>query len=122
MSTVLPTQVEVGLISHVFYRVPDHKWGAYTMHAAQHLTENGILIVTLKTVDSGCNQMFEHFGAPPYDLTGGLARAMRLHPEFAFSFLRAPASARRFVRASARRFSSSHFETHTSFISPERRA
>ena len=92
MSTVLPTQVEVGLISHVFYRVPDHKWGAYTMHAAQHLTENGVLIVTLKTVDSGCNQMLKHFGAPPYDLTGGLARAMRLHPEFAFSFLRAPAS------------------------------
>ena len=25
MSTVLPTKVEVGLISHVFYHVPDHK-------------------------------------------------------------------------------------------------
>jgi 16S rRNA A1518/A1519 N6-dimethyltransferase RsmA/KsgA/DIM1 with predicted DNA glycosylase/AP lyase activity len=55
MSTVLPTQVEVGLISHVLYHVPDHKWGAYTMHAAQQLTEDGILIVTLKTVDAGCN-------------------------------------------------------------------
>jgi hypothetical protein len=56
MSTVLPTKVEVGLISHVLYHVPDYKWGAYTMHAAQQLTEHGILIVTLKTVDSGCNR------------------------------------------------------------------
>jgi hypothetical protein len=92
MSTVLPTQVEVGLISHVFYHVPDHKWGAYTMHAANQLTDNGILIVTLKTEDSGCNQMLEHFGAPRYDLCEGLARGMRLHPEFVFSFRRAPAS------------------------------
>ena len=33
------------------------------MHAAQQLTENGILIVSLKTVDSGCNQMLEAFAA-----------------------------------------------------------
>ena len=92
MSTVLPTKVEVGLISHVFYHVPDHKWGAYTMRAAHHLTENGVLIVTLKTVDTGCNQMLEDFGASRYDLYGVLASRMRLHPEFAFSFLRAPAS------------------------------
>jgi NADH:ubiquinone oxidoreductase subunit D len=25
-----------------------HKWGAYTIHAAQHLTAHGVLIVTLK--------------------------------------------------------------------------
>ena len=62
MSTVLPTKVEVGLLSHVFYHVPDHKWGAYTIHAAKQLTENGTLIVTLKNGDSGCNQMLEHFG------------------------------------------------------------
>ena len=46
MSTVPPT-MEVGLISHVFYHVSDHQWGAYTIHAANQLTENGILIVTL---------------------------------------------------------------------------
>jgi hypothetical protein len=92
MSTVMPTKVDVGLISHVFYHIPDHKWGAYTIHAANQLTENGILIVTLKNADSGCNQMLEHFGAPGYDLYGGLARGRRLHTEFAFSFLRAPAS------------------------------
>ena len=92
MSAVLPTQVDVGLISHMLYHVPDHKWGAYTMRAAQHLTANGILIVTLKTVDSGCNQMLEYFGAPCYDLQGGLRSVMRRHPEFTFAFQRAPAS------------------------------
>jgi hypothetical protein len=92
MSTVLPTEVEVGLISHVFYHVPDHKWGAYTMHAAHQLSENGLLIASLKSVESGCNQMLEHFGAPGYDLPRGLASAMRLHPEFTFSFVRVPGS------------------------------
>ena len=33
------------------------------MHAAQQLTENEILIVSLKTVDSGCNQMLKAFAA-----------------------------------------------------------
>jgi hypothetical protein len=92
MSTVLPTRVEVGLISHVFYHVPDHQWGAYTLHAARQLAEKGTLIITLKDVDSGCNQMLEYFGAPRYDLSGVLAREMRLHAEFACSFLRAPVS------------------------------
>jgi 16S rRNA A1518/A1519 N6-dimethyltransferase RsmA/KsgA/DIM1 with predicted DNA glycosylase/AP lyase activity len=36
MSAVLPTTVEVGLISHVFYHVPDYEWGAYTIHAASN--------------------------------------------------------------------------------------
>jgi hypothetical protein len=66
MSAVLPTQVDFGLISHMLYHVPDHTWGASTIHAAQHLTANGILIVTLKTVDAGCHQMLERFGAPCY--------------------------------------------------------
>ena len=92
MSTVLSTKVEIGLISHVFYHVPDYKWGAYTIHAAHQLTENGVLIISLKAMDSGCNQMLEHFGAPCYDLHGGLVRVMRLHPEFTFSFRRVPAS------------------------------
>ena len=33
------------------------------MHAAQQLTEIEILIVSLKTVDSGCNQMLKAFAA-----------------------------------------------------------
>ena len=35
--------------------------------------------------------MLEHFGAPRYDLYEGLARGIRLHTEFDFSFMRAPA-------------------------------
>jgi trans-aconitate methyltransferase len=37
MSTVLPTKVEVGLISHVFYHVPDHK------AALDNLRRKGVL-------------------------------------------------------------------------------
>ena len=37
MSTVLPTKVEVGLISHVFYHVPDHK------AALDNLRREGVL-------------------------------------------------------------------------------
>ncbi len=36
--------------------------------------------------------MLAHFGAPRYDLSEILARELPLHPEFAFSFLRAPVS------------------------------
>jgi hypothetical protein len=86
ISTIPPTRVEVGLISHVFYHVPDHKWGAYTIHAANQLTEDGVLVVTLKDPDSGCNQMLEYFGAPRYNIYDGLARVIRLHTEFDFSF------------------------------------
>jgi hypothetical protein len=92
MSTVLPTKVAVGLISHVFYHVPDDQWGTYTLHAAEQLTEDGILIVTLKDVESGCNQMLADFGALRYDLAGVLTRELRLHPEFVVSVLRAPVS------------------------------
>jgi len=92
ISTIPPAPVAVGLISHVFYHVPDHKWGAYTIHAANQLTEDGVLVVTLKNPDSGCNQMLEYFGAPRYNIYDGLARVMQLHTEFDFSFTRVPGS------------------------------
>ena len=72
-----PERVEVGVISHVFYHIPDHEWGAYTIHAANQLSHDGVLVVTLKDPDSGCNRMLKHFGAPHYDLYAGLAGAMR---------------------------------------------
>jgi hypothetical protein len=87
-----PEPVEVGVISHVFYHVPDHVWGAYTIHAAKQLSQDGVLVVTLKDPDSGCNRMLKHFGAPHYDLYAGLAGAIRLHPELDFSFTHVPAS------------------------------
>ena len=49
-------------------------------------------ILVLKSVKSRCNQMLKHIGAPSYDLPGGLAGVMRLHPGFTFSFLRVPTS------------------------------
>ena len=52
MAAVLPTQVDVGLISHMLCHVPAHTWGASTMYAAQHLIAPGTLIVTLKAVCS----------------------------------------------------------------------
>jgi hypothetical protein len=36
--------------------------------------------------------MLEYFGAPRYDLQGGLRTGMRLHPECTLTFRRAPAS------------------------------
>ncbi|MGB7291433.1 MAG: methyltransferase domain-containing protein [Thermodesulfobacteriota bacterium] len=92
ISTIPPTKVAVGLISHVFYHVPDHKWGAYTIHAANQLAENGVLVVILKDPDSGCNQMLEYFGAPRFDIYDCLATVIQLHTEFDFSFTRVPAS------------------------------
>jgi hypothetical protein len=93
-SAQLPEPVEVGLISHVYYHIPDHKWGAYTVRAAAHLADRGVLVVTLKHPDSGCNRMLEHFGAPRFDLVGSLAGAVRRHRELTFSFLRSPANYR----------------------------
>ena len=89
-STVPPAKVDVGLISHVYYHVPDHKWGAYTLHAARQLTTGGVLIVALKDPDTGCNRMLEHFGAKAFDLYQALAPVIRLNPEFDFSFTRLP--------------------------------
>jgi AdoMet dependent proline di-methyltransferase len=93
-TTVPPSNVAVGLISHVFYHIPDHKWGAYTIRAAKHLTADGVLLVTLKNPDSGCCRMLNHFGAPAFNLYQGLAQAMRGHAEFEFSFTRVPGSIR----------------------------
>ena len=92
MSAVLPMQMDVGLISYMLYYIPDHTWGASTIHAAQHLTAHGVLMVTLTTVDTGCHQMLEHCGAPRYDLKGGSRRVMRRHPECPCTFQHAPAS------------------------------
>lgn len=85
-----PRRAEVSVISHVFYHIPDHQWGAHVIRAAQYLTREGILLVVLKDPDSGCNKMLEHFGASPFDLCAGLTRVMRRHKEFDFSFSHSP--------------------------------
>jgi SAM-dependent methyltransferase len=93
-SAVLPAAVQVGLISHVFYHVPDHKWGAYTIRAANHLAPDGVLAVLLIDPDAGSNVMMEHFGAPRLDLYAGLSGVLRRHREFQFTFSRCPGNVR----------------------------
>jgi Methyltransferase domain len=66
--TPLPDQVHFGLISHVYYHIPDHEWGELSVRCASYLTEKGILVVVLKHPESGCNRMLEAFGAPRFDL------------------------------------------------------
>jgi SAM-dependent methyltransferase len=90
LSATLPTPVEVGLISHVYYHVPDHEWGAHTVRAADWLAADGTLVVILNSPDAGPNGMLEFFGAPRFDLFANLVGVMRRHKEFDFSFTRRP--------------------------------
>jgi SAM-dependent methyltransferase len=94
MSVAPPTPVEVGLLSHVLYHVPDHKWGAHVVRAADHLSRDGVLLVLLLDPDAGTNRMLEHFGAPRFDLYRGLADVVRRHREFDFCFARGPGGIR----------------------------
>jgi SAM-dependent methyltransferase len=90
MSAAPPVPVSLGLISHVLYHVPDHEWGAHVIRAANHLAPDGVLLVVLKDSDSGCSRMLEHFGAPAFDLCGGLTPVVRRHKEFDFTFSHGP--------------------------------
>jgi hypothetical protein len=81
-----PRKVQLGLICHVYYHIPDHKWGAYTIRAARHVAEDGALLITLQAPDSEGARMLAHFGAPPFDLQRNLADVMRAHPEFDFTW------------------------------------
>ena len=45
MTATPPAPVQLGVISHVFYHIPDHKWGAHVIHAARCLRADGVLLV-----------------------------------------------------------------------------
>jgi hypothetical protein len=90
MTASPPVHADVAVLSHVLYHVPDHQWGAHVIRAANFLTQEGVLLVVLKDPDSGCNRMLEDFGAPPFDLFAGLARVVRRHREFDFTFSHRP--------------------------------
>jgi len=90
MSAEPPMLASVAVLSHVLYHIPDHEWGANVIRAANFLAADGVLLVVLKDPDSGCNRMLEEFGAPPFDLFGELARVVRRHKEFDFSFSHSP--------------------------------
>ena len=81
-----PQPVDLGLISHVFYHVPDHKWGAYTMRAARHLAPGGALLISLRGPDLGASRMLSDLGGPPFDLHGALANVIRTEAEFDFTW------------------------------------
>jgi hypothetical protein len=90
MSAAPPGEVDVAVLSHVLYHIPDHPWGAHVIRAANFLEREGVLLVVLKDPDSGCNRMLADFGAPPFDLFTGVAQVVRRHKEFAFSFSHSP--------------------------------
>jgi SAM-dependent methyltransferase len=90
MSAEPPGQADVAVLSHVLYHIPDHEWGTHVIRAASFLAPGGVLLVVLKDPDSGCNRMLEDFGAPPFDLFAGLARVVRRHKEFDFTFSHRP--------------------------------
>ncbi len=77
----VPAQIDVGFIRHVFYHVPDHKWGAYTLRAAARLAPGGLLVVTLGHPQACSNDMIEAFGGPRFNLFC-LDDTLRRHPEF----------------------------------------
>lgn len=84
--------VDVALISHVFYHVPDHKWAAYAVRAARQLSDRGVLLIMLKDPDSGCNQMLEYFGAPRFNLVEQLQPLMSMNRDFNYTLDRIPGS------------------------------
>jgi hypothetical protein len=90
MSAAPPGEVDVAVLSHVLYRIPDHQWGAHVIRAAHFLAREGVLLVVLKDPDSGCNRMLADCGAPPFDLFTGLAPVVRRHKEFDFTFSHSP--------------------------------
>lgn len=77
----LPEPADVSLLRHLFYHIPDHKWGAYTLRVAAQLSSRGVLLVTLKHPDTACNAMLEAFGAPRFNLFT-LDDTFRRHPEY----------------------------------------
>ncbi len=91
-SAVPPRAVDVGIISHVFYHIPDHKWAAYILKAANYLDDDGALVVFLKDANSDCNHMLEYFGAPRFDLIAALQAMMQKHTEYRYGLERLPGS------------------------------
>lgn len=89
----LPRAVDVGIVSHVYYHIPDHEWGTYTLRCLEQLSVNGKLFVVLKHPDSGCNQMLEAFGAPRFNLFS-ILDVLGQYPQFTIKFQAIPGSLR----------------------------
>ncbi|HWP60390.1 MAG TPA: class I SAM-dependent methyltransferase [Candidatus Acidoferrales bacterium] len=89
-TATLPERVDFGLISHVYYHIPDDQWGELTARCGSYLTDQGTLVVVLKHRDSECNRMLEAFGAPRFDLFT-IAAALREQAQYTVEFKTVPA-------------------------------
>ena len=85
----LPEPVDFGLINHVYYHIPEEDWGPQTLRCAEHLSERGLLCISLKHPNAGCGDMFEHFGAPRFDLYS-LVPSFRNQNGYALEFVNTP--------------------------------
>jgi SAM-dependent methyltransferase len=85
----IPEPVDLGLVNHVLYHVPEDEWGTQVMACAERLSDRGVLCVAMKHPDAGCGAMMEHFGAPRFDLYS-LLRTFRGQTTFTLEYVRAP--------------------------------
>jgi SAM-dependent methyltransferase len=87
----LPASVDLGVISHVYYHLPDHMWASHTRRCASQLSAGGLLLVAMKHPDTACNTMLETFGAPRFNIFS-LLEGLRDSPEYTLTFQTAPAT------------------------------
>ncbi|KAM3109646.1 class I SAM-dependent methyltransferase [Phormidesmis sp. 146-35] len=85
----LPALVDVGIMSHLLYYLPDETWGETCLKAASLLTQQGILVVILKHFTAGENQMFEAFGAAQCDLSC-VFNTFKRYPKYEVNFVSTP--------------------------------
>jgi len=86
----VPGPIDVAFLRHVLYHVPEYKWGAYVLQAARRLSPRGVLVVTLKRPDSGCNVLLDAFGARRFDLFT-LNEELSRAPEYQVEWVSVPA-------------------------------
>jgi hypothetical protein len=93
-TAVPPVQVDLAVMSHVLYHIPDAEWLDTTIRVADFLTASGTLVVFMKNAESGCNRMLEHFGAPRFDVRVQYSGSDDRRSDFQFEFEQLPAGIR----------------------------
>ncbi|QDU61714.1 Trans-aconitate 2-methyltransferase [Planctomycetes bacterium Pan216] len=74
-------EFDIGIMRHSLYFVPDHRWPGTVAAVASHLSEFGVLLVTLLHPEQPIFGVMEALGAPRIDAFQ-LISALRLFPEF----------------------------------------
>jgi hypothetical protein len=85
LDTELPSRVDFATLIHVLYHVPVKDWVPTIVHAANLLTDDGVLLVILKSVTTSDNGMIEYFGGKRWDLHSTASELAR-HPEFSLEY------------------------------------